>query len=262
MRYGEQLTQVQRLQLPSGIRKRINCFACMGSNTLSVANVNGKLSWYCFRASCGVKGTHTGSLTANDIRRIMLKKEENVNTFTLPSYFTSPYSSEVAITYLKNNNCLYALQNNLTVIRYDPKEDRTVFLVQHKGDVVDAVGRAMKRGATPKWRRYGASGVPFVCGTSRVAVVVEDAASACAVAPVATGVALMGTNLVDQYIGNLKSYDRCIVALDPDARKLGLNMMHTLSAFVPTTLAMITDDLKYFNPSQIMEQLKLDIPSA
>ena len=47
----------------------------------------------------------------------------------------------------------------------------------------------------PKWYKYNSSDYPFVVGSDVFnAVIVEDCVSACAVAPIHTGIAIMGTS--------------------------------------------------------------------
>ena len=109
--------------------------------------------------------------------------------------------------------------------------------------VVDAAGRTLT-GEKPKWWRYGKSGNPFVCGTGRVAVIVEDCASACCVSDVFSGVALLGTNLLDTHIATLRKYERVFVALDKDATQKALDIVRKLQGIVPANLMILNQDLK------------------
>ena len=69
----------------------------------------------------------------------------------------------------------------------------------------------------PKWYRYGKSSKLFTCGEHSKAILVEDAASACAVSQVATGIALLGTNMKDADLASLKGYTHIYICLDADA---------------------------------------------
>ena len=109
--------------------------------------------------------------------------------------------------------------------------------------VVDAAGRTLT-GEKPKWWRYGKSGSPFVCGSGRVAVLVEDCASACCVSGVFSGVALLGTNLLDTHTKVLQNYDKVYVALDKDATQKALQIVRKLQGIVPTNLMILNQDLK------------------
>jgi DNA primase len=144
---------------------------------------------------------------------------------------------------VKRVNAYDAYLSGRADIRYDFKRNRVVFLVKDGNKVVDAAGRSIDaRG--PKWYRYGDSKRPFVCGIDTCAVVVEDCASACAVSNNATGVALLGTNLLSEHIDALKQYDRVFVALDKDATDKAIGMVRTLHTHVPTRLMVLRTDLK------------------
>ena len=119
-----------------------------------------------------------------------------------------------------------------------------VFLVKDGNKVVDAVGRSID-GRSPKWYRYGNSKCPFVSGNGeRGACVVEDAASACSISSHIAGVAVLGTNLLDEHIDYLTKYPRVFVALDKDATDKAVDMVKTLCKVVPTKLMVLPRDLK------------------
>jgi len=102
-------------------------------------------------------------------------------------------------------------------LRYDVKENRVVFPIKDKGRIVDATGRSMYR-RLPKWKRYGASDLPFSFGCGNIAVVVEDCVSAGVVgSDVLVGVAVLGTSLSDSHKLFLSQFSTAIIALDPDA---------------------------------------------
>ena len=72
----------------------------------------------------------------------------------------------------------------------------------------------------------------------------EDCASACAVSDLVTGVALLGTNLLDSHVDFLSNYQKIFVALDKDATDKALNMVKILCRKVPTKLMVLDRDLK------------------
>ena len=121
--------------------------------------------------------------------------------------------------------------------------NRVVYLIKDGRQVVDADGRTLDN-IKPKWWRYGKSGNPFVCGTSRVGIVLEDCASACSLSSFHSGIALLGTNLQDSHLPNLRKYDRLLVALDKDATKKGLELVRRLQAIRPTSLVVLNKDVK------------------
>lgn len=254
---GNLSAAIKALNVPRGTSKRFSCPNCGGANTLSVGWKGSTLVWLCFRASCGLRGKEAASLTLKDIEILQQKQKDEPKPFVMPSYFTSVMSDERAISFLKRNNCIDAYTSNRAAIRYDPRENRVVFLIYHRGSLVDAAGRILTPGVKPKWKRYGHAQYPFVCGDSTTAVLVEDCASACAVSSVATGIALLGTNLTAGHMQTLRSYKECIVALDPDAHAKAARMVHVVSPYLPTKVALISDDLKYFDNDKIRQELNL-----
>ena len=72
----------------------------------------------------------------------------------------------------------------------------------------------------------------------------EDCASACSVSHLSTGVALLGTNLLDEHIRQLSNYQKIFVALDKDATDKALDMVKILCRKVPTRLMVLDRDLK------------------
>jgi hypothetical protein len=118
-----------------------------------------------------------------------------------------------------------------------------VYLIKDGNRVVDAVGRSLTD-EKPKWWRYGRSGYPFVCGSGRVGIIVEDCASACAVSHSYTGIALLGTSLLDTYIPILRKYKKLYVALDKDATKKALDIVIKLQDVTTTKMMILNQDLK------------------
>ena len=146
--------------------------------------------------------------------------------------------------YVKRVGAYDAYLKGLVDIRFDIKKNRVVYLITDNNKVIDASGRALAD-IKPKWYRYGHSKHPFICGDSRShGFIVEDCASACAVSDIVTGVALMGTNLLDDYIDKIKTFDKVYVALDKDATKKSIDMVRRLVSYVRTKLVVLKQDLK------------------
>ena len=119
--------------------------------------------------------------------------------------------------------------------------------------MVDGAGRSLTE-RLPKWKRYGESGLPYVYGSERVAVIVEDAISAAVVGSTVacTGVALLGTSLQSAHKKPLAQYAKLIVALDPDALPKTLGIAQELrSIHSGVSVLRLSDDLKYRNPRDI-----------
>src|SRR3954466_12538872 len=47
---------IDSLNIAPGHSMRMDCPECFGKNSFSVSNLNGQMLWYCFRASCSIKG--------------------------------------------------------------------------------------------------------------------------------------------------------------------------------------------------------------
>jgi DNA primase len=140
-------------------------------------------------------------------------------------------------------------------IRYDFKRNRVAFIVKDGNKVVDAVGRSID-GRNPKWHRYGNSRVPFIVGDSNRAVIVEDCGSACSISDKVTGVALLGTSLLQEYIPHLLHYQKIYVALDKDATDKAVDMVKILCRIIPTKLMVLSRDFKNMTKEERNDHLR------
>ena len=148
------------------------------------------------------------------------------------------------INYLTKSNSYLAYYKKRVDIKYDKNLARCVFLIKdEEGNVVDGVGRSLND-MKPKWYRYGNSKYPFVCGDKKTAIIVEDCASACAVSNYATGIALLGTNLLQKHIDIIKKYDKVGVALDRDATKKATKICDELNLIINTKFLVLDEDIK------------------
>ena len=242
---------VSDMDVPVGTTKRVACPNC-GEKTFTVTNNMGSLVWNCYRASCGVKGGSRVRMSADDIRAGFTGADDfaKQDTFKLPDYIV-PHNLDIAEIAME----LYGLDAKALGLMYDVKENRMVFPIVHDGKVVDATGRSLGK-RLPKWRRYGKSGLPYVSGRGKVAVVVEDCLSAAVVGyGTFVGVALLGTSLQETHKGYLSQFSTAIIALDPDALPKTLTMAKELRGHVNDVRVLrLTDDLKYRNPTD-MENL-------
>jgi len=245
-------TILRDVDVDVGMTKRMDCHFCGGKNTFTITNSMGSILFNCYKASCSVSGNRRVNLTVNQIRNI---KQPTVDEkFVLPEYivpirsnrFTNPIGGELSWKEkIWKDHCLQ-----------DVKEDRAVFLIKDsdKGVVVDAIGAATDK-RLPKWKRYGSSRHPFVSwngkggdGGDNSCVLVEDCYSACTASKHGiTGVALLGTNLLDEHKRFIcNNFDTVVVALDPDALQKTLQIRKELQSWVRTAKVLrLTDDLKY-----------------
>jgi len=236
---------VTDLDMGMGEVWRGRCPVCNRSGTFTAINQMGKLLWNCYSNSCDVSGAMHVGMSADDIRRAMHKEEEFIELpeFKFPEWVVHRPEWHVFQKYEDK----YGIDCQALDLRYDIKENRVVFPTVWQGKIVDAIGRAVDGETMPKWRRYGTARVPYVRGTSNVAVVVEDAISAAVAESLGcTGFALLGTQLLDEHKAALKKYFKVVVALDPDAATKTLEYCRELrSEGIDTHALRLYDDLKY-----------------
>jgi len=265
MDYSYQMKIINGMAVQPNTDVRIDCPFCFHSNTFTLKNIDGKIMWNCFHASCNAKGKISRDMSPEELKKFLSSEElslqnkmksNNKIKWNPPDYFTSVYSCNRALNYIKNNNCLDAMQKGLAKIMYDPRRDRVVFLIKEQNKVINAIGRAITSDNYPKWYVYGKKSNPFVCGNHRDAVLVEDCASACAVSNVITGIALLGTSLPEEYIPYLKKYNKVLIAFDRDATVKALDLSSRLCYNVSNVqVILLEDDLKYFDEDKIREIL-------
>jgi hypothetical protein len=119
-----------------------------------------------------------------------------------------------------------------------------------------AIGRHLGN-AVPKWLSYGDTSGILKVGDSPNGVIVEDAASACAVAAtnLYSGIAILGTNISPLQKQQLMAFDSVTIALDKDASKMALNHLRRLRSLIKTRIVFIENDLKNYMPRRIIEIL-------
>ena len=230
-------------------RYRGDCPVCGRIHTFSVTDTGLERLWFCFHADCDVKGSTGVQLTKDNskvaFKQRIEKEEKKTTEFEIPNTFVSLSRNIKAEQYLKKVGSYDAYLSGLADIRYDFQQDRVVFLVKsiNNGRVVDATGRSLSN-RKPKWRRYGNSRNPFICGTSRTILIVEDCPSACSVSFFVSGLSLMGTSLLDEHIETIKQFKKVYVALDKDATSKAILLVRKLRNYVPTKLIVLNKDIK------------------
>jgi hypothetical protein len=104
-----------------------------------------------------------------------------------------------------------------------------------------------------KWLRYGKSAEPFVVKTdSNHVILVEDAASACAVSEYGTGIALLGTSLTYRALEVVTKYRSVTVALDRDAFNKSLALTRRLRQYMAANAKLLREDPKVY-PKGVIE---------
>ena len=240
---------VDDLNVANGATVRRNCPVCDGFKTFTVTNKNGMTVWNCYKAGCSIHGGTRTYLSVDDIRNTMRGREETDPVWIKPDYIVQGNKHADLQKFLD----IWSLQSMQPSPMYDVKEHRIVFPIFRGRAMVDGAGRSLN-GRLPKWKRYGGSGLPYMYGSDKVAVIVEDAISAAVVGSTCscTGVALLGTSLQSAHKKPLAKYAKLIVALDPDALPKTLGIAQELrSIHSEVSVLKLTDDLKYRNPRDI-----------
>ena len=255
------LQQILKKDIPAPqTSRRMDCPECGGKNTFSITNLGTIILFYCFKASCKLKGKRKTDISIDDLKNKFTFKKTPIDiNYYLDRFVFIPETigRERISIFLHDNNCWDAYKSGIADIRYDPYEDRIVFMIYEDSIPVDAVGRSLT-GTGPKWRRYGKASVPFICPTDRqdkkytkTLVIVEDCCSACAASAYSDSAALLGTFLQASYLKEFLRYDKFILALDNDASKLAFSMQKELSYYRPTTMLLLKEDLKTYNAEEI-----------
>lgn len=246
--------------VPYNVSLRYDCPICGNNNTLSISNLNGIIKYYCFSAGCSVKGTKTYLPSTEDIGRILKERAfiEEFNRFEPPTYLKYGISSVNVFKRLEAHNGLKAYYKGKYKVGYDPVRQRLLYLLMEEGTVKGAIGRSLI-GESPKVLVYKDSKImPFIVGNTDTGVLVEDCASATAIASddAYTGIALLGTRLKLEYIPYLTRFKRLIIALDPDARVQAIKLKQAL-AYVHKEVIIwnIPIDFKNMDNAELQEFL-------
>jgi hypothetical protein len=258
---AEQYNVIEKIRCKEGETKRVDCVFCGGKYTLTISRKDGSLVWNCYKASCTARGAKRIGYSLNAIKSKFDTSCTGCSptctekrTQPLPDINSCVDNHESVLEYIRNNNCYNAYENNAVDITYDPAKHRVLFWMN---DNQGAVGRSLNKNIKPKWLAYGNTSGVLTVGNKPTAIVVEDAASACAVyaTGVYTGVALLGTNVSPLQRIQLSHYQRLIICLDKDASKKAIRVSRSLSGTVDATVCFIRDDFKYMSPTSIMETI-------
>ena len=124
---------------------RGDCPICGGRNSFSASITQGDVAWICFKASCSERGRDYSTRSVEQIVTALLRSSLSIptNDFIIPDYFTGIEHKDNAIKFFKRLHILPLYNEGRLKLRYDPKQDRAVFLIERGGKVVDAMGRSL-----------------------------------------------------------------------------------------------------------------------
>ena len=236
---------LKNLNLQQSERVRIDCPICYNKNTFSAFNDGSKVVYNCFHADCSIKGRSRNPLTKQLFQQLEKQKEPEI--FYYRNHWEKMTTNRDYIHYIRQ----YDLSEHTEIMRYDRILNRVVFLTYKDKNLIGAVGRALDKTKNPKWYRYDNSGYPFVAGKSDTAVVVEDIVSALRISKFATGIALLGTNLLQSHIDVIKQYNKVGIALDKDASKKAIKILDELNMILNVKFLLLEDDVKEMEDDDI-----------
>jgi|TARA_R100000049_G_C1938400_1_gene82316 hypothetical protein len=251
------------LELSDGVTLRQDCPYCGGHNTFTLLKERGEVKWNCYKLDCRIKGRENNALSkadlVADVKKVTTKHEQHLKP--LP-HWVPPTTKMKHWMHLWG--VLRAVEQQRLKAMYDPKENRYVFLAFSEGRLVAAQGRAAYDPTNRiKWKHYyGRVRAPFIIpemGTymlpwykgRKVGICVEDITSAAVVSDYADGIALMGTNLLDDYIPILQKYDLLIICLDKDANIKANSIARELNWYTETKLVISGEDPKNMSKSEL-----------
>ena len=212
----------------SGETKRGNCPKCHRHNTFTLSRTGNTIKWNCYSASCNFSGVKNNtSMSLEDIKfnhqqKNKTKGKQNVIDVSRLAY------SNICSDFLDK----YCINNIDIPVLYDPLERRVAFMIQHKGENIDAIGRALDVWRKPKWKRYSdidtSITIPFDAPPKSNLVIVEDIISAWKAVTYlddTDAMPLLGTSLSTNNLNKIwDTYNSVTIALDKDATDKAINM--------------------------------------
>jgi len=255
MSYQNNFNLVQDLLDNNPDQVRFDCPVCGRHKSLAIYKNGSDIAYNCFGATCSLKGRQRQKLTIEDIYSRRSNEQQEKQQYVLPDYFLPGLNREEVRRYLQSVYCFEATVEGKIQVRYDPKQDRAVFLIYENGKLVNATGRALSKGVQPKWYKYGHQNHLLVCGNKDHAIVVEDCASAVRISKWVTGIALLGTTLAQSGIGKLRKYKKVLIGLDRDALKKAIHMQRELEFFADVSTIFLDEDLKNLDDQHCIDLL-------
>jgi len=252
MTYQEQLDIIKAIPIKEGDTKVITCPFCYGEKKLALSRLDGKLLWYCYRASCNGKGVHHGNRSKAGVHNYLNKViKDKVSRRPIPEIVTSVDNHPPALKYLESVNSLQAHQQRLVKVKYAPADNRVLFYSRGSHG---AVGRSLSKYG-PKWISYGHIPDGIQVGDGKTAVLVEDAPSACSVSRIdgLVGIALLGTTITSGIKKTLSNYNEVYLILDKDAALKSISQLRNVNKNMKVRLTSI--DLKLMTIHKITQIL-------
>lgn len=253
---------------------RGDCPICFNKNTFVASSTAGQILYYCFHSDCKLRGKINDTLSIDVLRNpkfelrlndiISSGHDRRESSLQLPEYFVSPLQNRACRNLFDRYNLYQYFDRHVDRIRYDPKQNRCVFILKDYDDVIKGyTGRRLNYDASPRWYVYerlvGCPFIPLLQSLSKSAILVEDCISAIRASSICNCIAVLGTNITDGCILYLKRFSRLYIALDDDATRKSIKLQKQLSYYIPTEIIPLRRDLKYFTDIELQElKIKYD----
>lgn len=252
----------QHLKSFSGFPIRSNCPVCYNKNTFSADIVEGSVVYFCYHASCHIKGRLNDRLSLDRCRELVKPITKDNTKFVIPDYWQNPLQNRRCLGFIQYWKMLDAYADKYVNLYYDPKQERCVFLIRgFRGELNGATGRSLN-GQAPKWFVYHRTdrslGLIRKKHISNKILLVEDLISAVR-SPILTA-ALLGTYLPTNQILKLKEYSKVFIALDPDATIKSIDIQKAIQPYTNAYIIPLQKDIKYYNDDEL-ENLKKEFDS-
>lgn len=222
--------------------------------------------YYCFRASCNLRGKINHEMGIDELRAASRQcvdvGHNKESKFTIPEYFISPLQNTSCYRFLYRYNLIGFYSKHTNLIRYDPKQNRCVFILFHEGTCYGAIGRSLDVSNNSRWFVYSRlSGCPFQIPnktTDTSVLLVEDCVSACVASSCFNSISLLGTNIPSDTIKYILPYTKVYIALDDDATSKAIKLQKQLSYYRPSFVVPLRKDIKYYSSFEL-ETLKKEL---
>lgn len=285
--YKKAAKYAEDMSVPRSAHKRTDCPICGGTNSFSVSNERGQVKFNCFRNSCSVAGfADKANYSYDDLKSAVIDKISFTSPPAMDIYTSGTFTNALignirpewapvepfskCWDMLDKYNCLDVYEVSPEKFKYDPAQDRLVF-IEYTNEVTAslATGRSLC-GESPKWYKYIADDNLFTAYTHeegniipiehRRSFICEDAPSACSLARFGVGYALCGTTydtkLLSTYLDKLPW--PVYICLDSDALKKAMALKRDLEVAIRREVRILhlSDDAKYLNYHQLAKELK------
>jgi hypothetical protein len=250
---------------------RGDCPSCEGTNTFIANEKDGLILYYCFRASCNLRGKIDHEVGIDGLKLVYNNRLLPMESpFSIHDWFISPLQNRNCYLFLSRYNLIDFYSKHVNLIRYDPKQNRCVFLLLDKGECYGAVGRSLSISNNPRWFVYSrlngaVFSVPILAPRREddkgYVILVEDCVSACVASSYFNSIALLGTNIPDESVKYLIKYDKLYLALDDDATGKAIKLQKQLNYYRPTFIVPSKKDIKYYSSFEL-ETLRKDLDNG